>query len=230
MKKYILKFFVFSFLSIIFQFWFLNVNAASIPIEEVFSDIDTDYQYYNQLQYMFDNWVISPDKDWKFNPKQLLNRDEFVWIVMKVSCEECISPEVSFDLIQKYWEQDELFYDVNKNNKYFYCIASAKDSWYVKWYDVWTACENWDVLNWEAPFCPENTIILEEALAVVMRASWILSNYEAELIRWKIYSWEITQNLSSDVFPKKFWWKCLFFLSRFPKSINIWSCWLWLIW
>lgn len=220
MKKYILKFFVFSFLSIIFQFWFLNVNAASIPIEEVFSDIDTDYQYYNQLQYMFDNWVISPDKDWKFNPKQLLNRDEFVWIVMKVSCEECISPEVSYDLIQKYWEQDELFYDVNKNNKYFYCIASAKDSWYVKWYDAWTACENWDVLSWEAPFCPENTIILEEALAVVMRASWILSNYEAELVRWKIYSWEITQNLSSDVFPKNPDWSVYSFYPDFQKALT----------
>lgn len=212
---------IFFLLISVFQILFIfKVDASSIPIEEVFSDIDSNYEYYSELQYMFDNWVIFPDDNWQFNPKKLLNRDEFVGIVMKVSCEECISPNVNYDLIKQYSNVDNLFFDLSKNNKYFYCVASAKDSWYVKWYDIWSTCENWNSKASEAPFCPENTIILEEALAVVMRASWILSNEDANIIRTKIYNWEITEELSKDVFPKNPDSSVYSFYPDFQKALN----------
>ncbi len=220
MTNKILKYIFFLLISIFQIFFIYKVDASSIPIEEVFSDIDSGYEYYDELQYMFDNWAILPDSQWKFNPKQLLNRDEFVGIVMKVSCEECISPNVSYDLSKKYAQVDQLFFDLSKNNKYFYCIASAKDSWYVKWYDVWTSCENWESADWQAPFCPQNTIILEEALAVIMRASWILNNYEAEIIRSKIYSGEITKDLSKDVSPKNDDGSVYSFYPDFEKALS----------
>jgi hypothetical protein len=46
---------------------------------------------------------------------------------MEVSCKDCISPDTDYEYIKKY-SDSELFFDLNKNNKYFYCIAEAEDS------------------------------------------------------------------------------------------------------
>jgi len=48
--------------------------------------------------------------------------------MMEVSCEKCISPNTPYSLINKYGDKDSLFFDVNKNNKYFYCISEAENS------------------------------------------------------------------------------------------------------
>jgi hypothetical protein len=43
---------------------------------------------------------------------------------MEVTCKKCISPNTDFDLIKTH-QNTKTFYDVNKNNKYFYCIAES---------------------------------------------------------------------------------------------------------
>lgn len=215
-KKIIYTFFVYIFLFFIKS----SLFAASIPVEKIFSDIDSNYKYYNELQYLYDKWMIFPDESWRFNPNKLLDRDEFVWIMMEVSCEKCISPNTPYNLINKYWDKDSLFFDVNKNNKYFYCISEAEKSWYVKWYQPWTSCENWVNKENEAPFCPNNTIILEEAIAVILRASWILTNQEADLIRSRIFAWEIKEDLSEDIKPFNLDWSVYSFYPDFQKAIS----------
>ncbi|MDP2395698.1 MAG: S-layer homology domain-containing protein [bacterium] len=44
----------------------------------MFSDINSNYKYLNELQTLYDKGMIFPDKNGKFNPNELLNRDEFV--------------------------------------------------------------------------------------------------------------------------------------------------------
>jgi hypothetical protein len=56
-KKIILTLFI-----LLFSFLSLNsVIAFSIPVENVFSDIDADYKYLNELQTLYDKGMISPD-------------------------------------------------------------------------------------------------------------------------------------------------------------------------
>lgn len=214
MIKKIITFFILYFIILL---W--NVFSASIPVEQIFSDIKKDYKYYNELQVLFDKWMIYPDSEGRLNPKKLLNRDEFVWIMMEVSCNKCISPNVNYDFIKKY-SDSTLFFDINKTNKYFYCVAWADSSWFVKWYDSWTKCEDWSYKPWEKPFCPNNTIILEEALAVILRASGILTNSEADSIRMQIASGQITKNLSDDVTPKNLDGSVYSFYPDFQKALD----------
>ncbi len=208
-----------SFFLLYFIFFVWNTFADSVPVEDIFSDIKKDYKYYNELQTLYDKGMITPDSDWRFNPQKLLNRDEFVWIMMEVSCNKCIAPNVSYDFLQKY-ENKPLFFDINRTNKYYYCIAGADDSGYVSWYQVWTKCEDWTSRIDEKPFCPNNTIILEEALAIILRSSWILTNSEADLVRLKIASWEIIQNLSDDVASKNLDWSVYSFYPDFQKALD----------
>lgn len=214
LKKFL---FIFSilFISLPIQISF----AFSTPVEEVFSDIDSNYKYLHELQTLYDKWMIIPDLDWKFNPKALLNRDEFVWILTEVTCKKCIQPETSFDLINLY-ENKQIFYDINKENKYFYCIADSLKNSYVSWYSVWSTCNNWSVLEWQKPFCPSNNIVLEEAISIILRASWILTNSEADKVRNDIFLWKITENLSDDVSPKNIDWTVYSFYPDFKKALE----------
>ena len=186
----ILKIFFFLF----FLFSFSFVNAESIPVEKIFKDIDKNYPYYEELQSLYDRWIISPDKDWKFNPNEKLTRDEFVWIVSEISCKDCIQPNVDFSFVQKY-SNTKTFFDISKNDKYFYCVAEAVDSGQVTWYQDWTVCQNWVSRTGEKPFCPENHIILEEALAIILRAWNLLTISEAEAMRKEISSWKVFPNV-----------------------------------
>jgi hypothetical protein len=49
-KKYILIFLVF----VLSLFNISSVFADSIPVENIFSDIDADYRYINELQILYD--------------------------------------------------------------------------------------------------------------------------------------------------------------------------------
>ena len=70
-KKILL--FLFSF------FMFVNSSFAStVLVENVFSDIDSNYEYRDELQALYDRGTIVADQTGKFNPQALLNRDEFV--------------------------------------------------------------------------------------------------------------------------------------------------------
>ena len=194
MIKHFLLFLVF------FCSWFLSNISHWANVEDVFSDISKDYIYYNELQTLYDKWMISSDSSWKFNPQRLLNRDEFVWISMEVTCKKCISPSTDFWLIQEY-STALTFYDVAKTNKYFYCIAEADDKWYVKWYDKWYTCENGDFDDERRPFCVDNKITLEEALAVVLRNSGIFTVEQNRTVIEQINAWNITEDLADDISP-----------------------------
>lgn len=206
-------------LFLIFSFTFLQVRADSIPVENIFVDIDSDYKYIEELQLLYDRWMIYPDNNWKFNPKQLLNRDDFVGILMETTCTDCLQPDTDFNLVNTY-KDSYLFFDINNQNKNFYCIAEAKDKSIVRWYDIWTTCENWIVKSDEAPFCPANNIILEEALAVVLRASQILTNDEAYEMVQEINNWVSYPDLSDDVKPKISNWNAYSFYPYFYKALN----------
>lgn len=197
LKKIIISFFIVFVL-------LLTGNSAfsySVPVENIFTDIDEDYKYLHELQTFYDKGMIKPDTDWNFNPRALLNRDEFVWILQEVTCKKCIQPNTDYDFINKY-EDKKIFFDINKINPYFYCIANASDEWYIKWYHEWDKCDDWSFHETEKPFCPNNTIVLEEAIAIILRTSWILTNEEAQKVRMDIFNWKVTKILSSDVSPK----------------------------
>lgn len=215
LKKIILTFFVL-ITSLYSQtvFW-----AYSIPVQDVFSDINSNYKYLNELQTLYDKAMIFPDKNGKFNPNELLNRDEFVWILWEVTCKKCIQPNTSYDLITKY-ENKSIFYDINKTNKYFYCIADSLSSSFVSGYHPWTKCEDGTVRTTEKPFCPNNTIVLEEALSIILRSSWILTNEQAEKVRQDISSWKITKNLATDVSPKNLDGSVYSFYPDFQKALD----------
>ncbi len=216
MKKLKILLFFLMFFSL---FVFEKTFSYSVPVTEVFSDIKSDYKYINELQTLYDKWMISPDKDWKFNPKELLNRDEFVWIVEEVTCKNCIQPFTAYDLVKQY-EDSKIFFDINKNNKYFYCIADANTIWNVSWYQAWTKCEDWTNKDWEKPFCPNNTIILEEALSIILRASAILTNEDADKVRVDIAKWYITENLADDLSPKNPDWSVYSFYPDFKRALD----------
>ncbi len=189
---------IISLIIIYIIFSFSRVFSASIPIESVFTDIWTDYKYYNELQLFFDRWMISPDENWQFSPLKLLNRDEFVWISMEVICKNCIMPDADLDLINMFaWTIP--FYDLTDTNKYFYCIAEAKDKWYVRWYDPSYTCEDGTFRESEVPFCPNNIISLEESIAVVLRNSWIFTSEDNDKLISEINSWISYPDLADDV-------------------------------
>lgn len=208
---------LFLFLCLLFLF-FWNVFAQEIKVENVFSDINSDYKYLNELQTLYDKWMIVPDANWKFNPYQLLTREDFVWITMEVSCKKCVKPKVDYYFIDKY--NTKPFYDVDLNNKNFYCIADASNNNYINWYDIWYKCENWTYREWEKPFCTQNNIVLEEALAIILRVSWILDNEQAQSIRNDILNWNITKSLSDDVNPKNLDWSVYSFYPDFMKALE----------
>lgn len=192
---------LFLFIYIIFSLFTVHYSLASnVPVETVFSDISKDYKYYDELQTLYDMWMMYPDKNGEFSPKKLLNRDEFIGIALESSCKKCIKPNTALEYLQKY--VDNPFFDVPNNNKYFYCISESKDSNFVQGYDVWEVCDDQTTKIWEVPFCVNNKITLEEAISIILRMSWILTASEAENIRQMIREWAEFPDLSLDVKPK----------------------------
>jgi len=186
-------------LLLVFLFNFFNFNLKVFwwDIENLFKDVKKDYKYYNELQILYDKWIILPDSDWNFNPNSLVTRQEFIWVTQEVSCKKCIKPNTDIDFINKY--NTSPFFDINIDNKYFYCIADAKENNFVLWYDISSKCSDWTYKVWERAFCPNNFINFEEALAITFRSSWIMSNFEANSIINDIKSWEFYPDISSDV-------------------------------
>ncbi|MDP2090794.1 MAG: PKD domain-containing protein [Candidatus Gracilibacteria bacterium] len=215
LKKIILTFFV-----LITSLYSQTVfGAYSIPVQDVFSDINSNYKYLNELQTLYDKGMIFPDKNGKFNPNELLNRDEFVGILGEVTCKKCIQPNTSYDLVNKY-ENKLVFYDINQSNKYFYCIADSTNNSFLSGYHQGSKCEDGTIKIGEKPFCPNNTIVLEEALSIILKASGILSNKEADQIRQNIINGKITKKLSTDVSPKNIDGSVYSFYPDFQKALE----------
>lgn len=211
----ILKILFFTFLFLITKITF----AVSTPVETVFSDIDKNYKYYNELQDLYDKWAVYPDENGKFNPYKLLTRDEYVSIALEVSCKRCTVPNTPIDLINTFSDKNP-YYDVMKNSKYFYCISLADDLSYVRWYDVSYTCADWTYKLWEKPFCPANNITLEEAISVILRTSNIFTIQDNSLVIQDIKNWIITQNLSTDVWPKNTDWSPYTFYGYLRKALS----------
>lgn len=182
-------------------FIFVSTTFATEKVENVFQDIDSNYKYLWELQLLYDQGIIQSNIDNKFNPYELLTREQFVGILTETNCTECIKPHTDFDLVSNYIN-NSVYYDVNNDSDYFYCINDADQKGHIQWYQAGTICENWDSHNGEIPFCPYNTIILEEALAIVMRAWNILTQNQANDIINEIASWKSYPSLSEDVNPR----------------------------
>ena len=213
-KKSLLIFFIF-----LFSFLFKSETYSSnVLVEDIFSDIWSDYKYLNELQTLYNNDAIKLNSNWKFNPYQLLTRGDFIWINQSISCKSCMQPNVDNYYVSKYTLQS--FFDVDKTNENFYCVEESLSNNYIKGYYQSTVCDDGTFKDWFSPFCPNNTIILEEALAIVLRVSWILTNEEAAKIRQDIYDWKITNSLSSDVHPKNLDWSVYSFYPDFMKALN----------
>ena len=193
--KYLIWFLLF------FTQFFHASYAWEINVWEVFRDIDENYEYVDELQHMYDQGIIRPDENGDFNPGDSLLRDEFVGIISEVGCENCIRPNTDFRLIQQYGNTPP-FFDISVDNDHFYCVASAQDKWYIQGYQPGSVCQNGSFLEGESPFCPLNLITKEEALAVILRSSGIMSLSEAQVVERNIQNNVITEPLSSDVFPK----------------------------
>jgi len=136
----------------------------------------------------------------RFNPDAFLNRDEFVGIAMEVICTRCISPNTEYEFIEKYFGQD-IYFDIDDSNRYFYCVAEADDQNTVRWYDLGQSCQDGTSRFWERPFCPLNRINLEEAVAVLLRNSGIFTIEDNARVVADINAWIITDTLWNDVSP-----------------------------
>jgi hypothetical protein len=186
-------------ISLLFFSYFSHTFAESaIPIEDIFSDITPSYKYYKEVQELYDRGMIFPDENGKLNPQKLLTRDEFVGISIEVICKRCIQPNTALDLLQTYTGKN-IYFDISEKNKYFYCVAEADAKDYVRWYNPWDKCEDGTFKAWERPFCPLNTITREEAYAVILRNSKILTIDENEKILQDIKNGTVTESLSDDV-------------------------------
>ncbi len=146
-------------------------TASELP----FTDVAPSVSYYADLKHMYDAKVIGDTPDHLFRPDGLLNRDEFVAIAVGVSCQKCIYPSVA-DIIHY---NTNPFVDIFKSNRYFYCIAYAKEKEIVRGYVLDSTgkvqCQNRIETFTEVPFCPINSITRIEAAAVLLRQAGLWS-------------------------------------------------------
>ena len=197
--------------------WVVFWNSGRV--QDVFIDIDESYTYLQELQQLYDRGMIVVDESRRFDPTSLLDRDEFVGITMEVICEKCIQPQTSILLIEQY-SNIQTYFDVPRTNPYFYCIEEANDKDYVRWYGIGVACENGTSRDWERPFCPDNRILLEEAIAVLLRNSGIFTIEDNQRVISDIRSWIITENLSPDVSPTDTAWNEYTFYGYLRRALD----------
>ncbi len=208
------------FLFCICYIFFLSpVFAEKVLVENVFSDIDADYKYRDELQLFYDRGMIFPDEQGRFRPYELLDRDEFVGISMEVICKRCIQPHTKFEFVEKYLGED-VYFDIDSGNKYFYCVADADANNFVKWYDAGFQCDDGTQRDNERPFCSNNNITLEEAIAVILRNSGIFTIVDNEQVRQDIIDGKVTKQLSDDVYPKNSDGTPYTFYGYFTKAID----------
>ncbi len=208
-----------SICSIILFFSLPSVFAERSLVEDIFSDIDEDYQYRDELQTLYDRGMIIPGEDNLFWADKPLQRDEFVGISMEVVCERCMLPHTDFSYIEKY-TQREIYFDVTPENPYFYCIAEADTNNAVRGYGIGESCQNGQSNPLERPFCPENTIKLEEAVAVLLRNSWIFTIEQNQEVIRDISAGRITEKLWNDVSPTDMQWNPYTFYGYLRKALE----------
>jgi hypothetical protein len=65
-------------LFITFFFFSYITTFANQKVEDVFTDINSNYTYLSELQLLYDKGIIKPNLHNKFKPYELLTREEFV--------------------------------------------------------------------------------------------------------------------------------------------------------
>ncbi len=188
------------FLYIFLIFWSVTSTFAQQKVEDIFMDINKNFEYKKELQYLFDQGFIQTNNFNTFSPNNSITREEFLGLLLETNCQKCIKPNTNLDLLSTYSWKD-VYYDVNNKSDYFYCIAYWDDKNYIQWYEKNTTCENWTSSS-QAPFCPYNPITNQEALAIIMRTSWLLTQQSADNIIQEIYQWKDFPDLSNDMSPK----------------------------
>ncbi len=161
MKRSLLKFF--ACLAAAFSF-----AGAAFAYDLPFTDVLPTDGYYQDLVNLYERGIISDSADGRFYPDSLMNRDDFVSIVVGVGCKNCLMP--TFDDILKYTKPP--FIDFQQENRNFYCVSYAKEQGIVEGYvtesNGKSTCQNGESYA-QAPFCAENKITRIEAAAVLLR-------------------------------------------------------------
>lgn len=95
--------------------------------EYLFTDIDKNYKYFNELKYFKDLWVINWFSDNSFRPTKNISRRESLKIVIKSTKKEVKRTNYSnfLDLEVWTWQNDYVnlwveLWAISKENKYFY--------------------------------------------------------------------------------------------------------------
>ncbi len=176
--------------------------------------------YYNPWDFKTDtlveNWIITDKK----NLNEFLTRDDFIWILEEVNCVKCRWDNISQEIKDKYLNKKSPFFDVSKDNPNYFCILDAKEKGITVWYDKGHIGENWTWEPWKIPFCPNNKIKLEEAIAMLFRSAKIFTINQANKVIQDMKDWKITKVLSLDVKPKLDDWSVYSFYWDIKKALN----------
>lgn len=153
---------------IIFLASLLFSMGTVFAIEMPFTDVESTTPYYDAVRDLYVGKIITDNGDHLFRPNDLMNRDFFVSLSVGIGCHKCETP--SIEDISKY--QISPFIDLPKTNRYYYCIAYAKDNNITQGYVLDTTgkatCENGQQYM-SSPFCAANTITRIEAAAILLR-------------------------------------------------------------
>ena len=140
---------IFCFLSFLF---FTTTHTFALNADEAFLDIERDYKYYNELQYLYDEWYITPDEWDLLNPDRTIKKWELSAWTYKLNCGECIQPKTSPDLLTIY-NTSNSFFDILRENEYFYCSEASKTDGLFYDLEIWDICDNWISQEESVPFC-----------------------------------------------------------------------------
>lgn len=145
--------------------------ASALP----FSDVKETDVYYNDLKTLYERGIVLESSTGKFFPDALMNRDEFVSIIVGITCKRCLMP--TFDDILKYTSLP--FVDFERTNINFYCVSYAKEQKIIEGYVVngsgTSTCQDGTSFN-QTPFCANNKITRIEAAAVLLRQAGLWNN------------------------------------------------------
>lgn len=166
-----------------FSLWFASIFSvcycllagSAYAVTLPFVDVSPTDDYYQDLSNLYERGIVPDSPNKKFNPDSLMNRDDFVAIVVGVSCKKCLMP--SFEDVLRYTELP--FVDFKRENQNFYCVSYAKEQGIIEGYITdasgKSSCQDGASYG-EAPFCAYNKITRIEAAAVLLRQAGLWNN------------------------------------------------------
>lgn len=192
-----------------------SLSFAVILPEDIFSDVNSDYKYYEELKTLVNKWFMKENNSWKFDKLALITRKEFIWYMVESNYKKCIQPNTDdFYKSKNYsWSSSE----IAKTDDYFYCLEYALENNYFSLYEKWHKCEDWTV----SLFCQNDKVSLEEAIYTALISSNIYSNSESQNVLTLINSSEKSfADLSPDLKSKNLDWTAYKYYPFFEKAIS----------